>query len=321
MAAVRSTGVLAGTGLRFTKGHGTENDFVVLPDPDGDLELTPALVRALCDRRTGVGGDGVLRVVLTAAAPEVAHLADEARWFMDYRNADGSLAEMCGNGIRVYARYLVDAGYARPGSMRLATRDGVRAVELAVTGQVTVDMGWPRLFPDEVAVRLAGRDLPAQRVDLGNPHAVVVTAEPVGWLDLGSPPQLRAEEFPDGGNVEFVRELADGVLALRAYERGAGETRSCGTGACAAVSAVRHRARAAGPATYRVQVPGGQLTVNAAPDGRLRLAGPAVLVADGELRPEWLAGALKRSAPDTTLRQDRDYGDARARRPVSPSQQ
>jgi len=290
--------VLPGTGLRFTKGHGTENDFVVLPDPDADLDLTPGLVRALCDRRTGVGGDGVLRVVLTAAVPEVAHLADEARWFMDYRNADGSLAEMCGNGIRVYARYLVDAGYARAGTVPLATRDGVRAVELAATGDVTVEMGRPRLFPDEVAVRLDGRDLPAQRVDLGNPHAVVVVSEPVAGLDLGSPPQLRAEDFPNGGNVEFVRQVADDVLALRVYERGAGETRSCGTGACAAVSVVRDRARATDSATYRVEVSGGRLTVKAARDGRLQLAGPAVLVGDGELRSDWLASARARSETD-----------------------
>src|SRR4051812_8924857 len=116
-------------GLRYVKGHGTANDFVVLPDPDGDLDLTPGLVRALCDRRRGLGADGVLRVVRAdVARGDLAAAATddpEARWFMDYRNADGSVAEMCGNGIRVFARYLVEAGFAQPGSLRIVTRDGV----------------------------------------------------------------------------------------------------------------------------------------------------------------------------------------------------
>ncbi len=293
-AAAYAAGVPS-SGLRFTKGHGTENDFVLLPDPDGDLGLTPGLVRALCDRRAGVGADGVLRVVLTAAVPEVAHLADEARWFMDYRNADGSLAEMCGNGIRVYARYLVDAGYARPGTLRLATRDGVRTVELAATGDVTVDMGPAQSFPAAVSARLAGRDYSAVRVDIGNPHAVVVVTDPVALLDLSQAPELLAEQFPDGGNVEFVRKLADGVLELRVHERGVGETRSCGTGACAAVAAVLGRGGGGGGGggggtAYLVRVPGGELAVTAHPGGGFLLTGPAVLVGDGRLRADWLAG-------------------------------
>src|SRR5687768_2356819 len=98
--------------MRFAKGHGTGNDFVVLPDADGALPLTPALVAALCDRRRGIGADGVLRVVRTAAHPDAEASADVAEWFMDYWNADGSHAEMCGNGVRVYARFLVEAGLA-----------------------------------------------------------------------------------------------------------------------------------------------------------------------------------------------------------------
>jgi len=277
------------SGLRFTKGHGTENDFVLLPDPDGDLELTPELVRALCDRRAGVGGDGVLRVVLTAAVPEAAHLAAEARWFMDYRNADGGLAEMCGNGVRVYARYLVDGGYAPPGTVRLATRDGIRSVELAATGDVTVDMGPARVLLSEVEVGVGGHAYRADRVDLGNPHAVVVVSGPLDRLDLAAAPSLSPEDFPDGGNVEFVRQLAGDALELRVHERGVGETRSCGTGACAAVAAVRRRDGRSGRRSYRVRVPGGRLDVTAMTDGRLLLAGPAVLVGDGELRPGWLA--------------------------------
>lgn len=107
--------------MRFVKGHGTENDFVILPDPDGALDLTGPMVAALCDRRAGIGGDGVLRVVRTKA---VAGLPGDAEWFMDYRNVDGSIAEMCGNGARVFARYLVDSGLAAPGEFDIATRGG-----------------------------------------------------------------------------------------------------------------------------------------------------------------------------------------------------
>src|SRR4051812_27424414 len=108
--------------MRFVKGHGTENDFVVLPDPDGALELTEDVVRRLCDRRAGIGADGILRVVPSAKVEDGAAFAAEAEWFMDYRNADGSIAEMCGNGVRVYARYLVAYGLVEPGHLRLATR-------------------------------------------------------------------------------------------------------------------------------------------------------------------------------------------------------
>ncbi len=295
-------GCVRSSALRFTKGHGTGNDFVLLPDPDGDLELSTGLVRAVCDRRSGVGGDGVLRVVLTAAVPEVAHLAADARWFMDYRNADGSRAEMCGNGIRVYARYLVASGYARPGRLQLATRAGIRTVELAATGDVTADLGTATVAERSVPVRVADGEYPAHRVVLGNPHAVAVVRGPLEALDLSSAPHLPAAEYPDGANVELVRELAPGTLALRVHERGAGETRSCGTGASAAVAAVRQHGSGEPQPSYRVEVPGGALAVDVTSDGRYLLSGPAVLVADGELRPEWLAAVLAGLDPDT----DRD---------------
>ncbi|WP_256804599.1 diaminopimelate epimerase [Frankia sp. ACN10a] len=223
--------------LRFVKGHGTGNDFVVLPDPDGDLELTADLVRALCDRRTGVGADGVLRVVLSAAVPEVAPLAGAARWFMDYRNADGSVAEMCGNGARVFARYLVAAGYAQPGRFTIATRAGLRLVEVPAAGDVTVDMGPPRLSAGAgSAVTVAERDFTAVGGSMGNPHAVCFADDldvpALRDLDLTRPPAFSPVDFPDGVNVEIVVERPGGV-AMRVYERGVGETASCGTGACA----------------------------------------------------------------------------------------
>jgi diaminopimelate epimerase len=270
-------------GVRFVKGHGTRNDFVVLPDPDGTLSLDAAAIRAICDRRAGIGGDGVLRVVRTAAEPDAAADAGAADWFMDYRNADGSVAEMCGNGIRVFARYLVEAGLAAPGELAVATRDGVKTVRVPAAGDVTVDMG--RWAPIEGAftVTVGTRHWPATGVSMGNPHAVAG----VGTLDDAGPlcevPDV-VPVFPAGVNVEFVVERGRGHLAMRVHERGVGETQSCGTGACAAAVAVSERRGDPLPATYDVDVPGGRLTITVDADRRVLLSGPAVLVADGVLR-------------------------------------
>lgn len=274
--------MLPPSGIAFLKGHGTGNDFVVIPDHTGILDLPADLVAAICDRRTGLGADGVLRVVPTAASPEVAALAAEAEWFMDYRNADGSLAEMCGNGVRVYARYLHDSGLVPPGPLRLATRHGVREVLLdPASDHLTADMGVGTVAEGSVAVTVAGGSHRAVAVDLGNPHAVVVLADPVDGLDLSVPPVVESGAFPAGVNVELVNVLAPGRLAMRVIERGVGETRSCGTGACAA-------ALVAGPGRrWLVDLPGGRLEVGWSGD-RMLLSGPAVLVADGVLRPEWL---------------------------------
>jgi len=285
------------TGLRFVKGHGTENDFVLLPDPDGELDLTPALVRTICDRRAGIGADGVLRVVLTAAVTEMAHLSGTARWFMDYRNADGSLAEMCGNGVRVYARYLVDAGYAGSGELLLATRGGVRTVRLGAAGDVTVDMGPPMVSADlPVTVAVAGRTWRGTAVSMGNPHVVAAVDDVADAGPLLEPPTVEpAGAFPDGTNVEFVDVSAGRLLRMRVHERGVGETRSCGTGACAVAVAVAGWQGSARPTAYDVDVPGGRLVVEWTADGPVLLTGPAVLVGEGELRPDWLA----RSEPTT----------------------
>jgi len=234
------------TGLRFLKGHGTENDFVLLPDPDGALVLTDDVVRRLCDRRAGIGADGVLRVVRTAAVDEVSDAG--AEWFMDYRNADGSAAEMCGNGVRVYARYLVTAGLTAAGSLRLATRGGVRLVEVPAQGDVTVDMG-AALVGDPVEIDGAT----ATFVDMGNPHAVVPVASVAA---LG-----RLDPARKDLNVEYVEDVAAGHIRMRVHERGVGETRSCGTGACAAVVATSLRLGSARGTTYDVDVPGGRVRV------------------------------------------------------------
>ncbi|GAA1543280.1 diaminopimelate epimerase [Actinomadura kijaniata] len=277
--------------MRFVKGHGTENDFVILPDPDGSLELTPEMVARLCDRRAGIGADGVLRVVRAKAAGVPGVADTDAEWFMDYRNADGSVAEMCGNGVRVFARYLVEAGLAAPGEWDLATRAGLRRVVLGATGDVRVDMGAPRhLGAGEASV--GGETFTGERVSMGNPHLACRVDAPVAALDLTRAPDFDPAVFPEGVNVEFFRQVGDRHLEMRVYERGSGETRSCGTGtvAAAVAAAVGETGGAPSRGEWTVDVPGGRLTVLL--DGETsHLCGPAVLVADGELRPEWLVSA------------------------------
>jgi diaminopimelate epimerase len=271
--------------IRFTKGHGTENDFVILPDPDGALSLEPAWVAAVCDRRAGLGADGVLRVVATAKMPGYEGDASAAPWFMDYRNGDGSIAEMCGNGVRVFARYLVDQGLADPGRFGVATRGGIKAVQVPADGDITVDMGvstWPE---GEARIAWDGRETESVHVDMGNPHAVVFVRDvaEAGKL-IEAPAWYPATVYPNGVNVEFVAPVGPQHIAMRVYERGVGETRSCGTGACAAMIAAARRDGAAPGITYRVDVPGGRLSIVERENGHVEMTGPAVLVADGELR-------------------------------------
>jgi diaminopimelate epimerase len=276
-------------GIPFRKGHGTENDFVLLPDPDGALELTEARVRALCDRRRGLGADGVLRVVRTAALGEPVDAPPAAEWFMDYRNADGSIAEMCGNGVRVFARYLVDAGLVGAGELVVGTRGGPKRVWFEGAGgsdlpDVSVAMGTVALLGESTAT-VAGRQFPGLVVDVGNPHLACVTDVPVDELDLGTAPGYDPAVFPAGVNVEFLSPARDGVTRMRVYERGVGETRSCGTGTvAAAAAALRHDGRSDGALTVRV--PGGRVRVELA-GGTATLSGPAVLVAAGELSADW----------------------------------
>jgi diaminopimelate epimerase len=256
--------------VRFVKGHGTRNDFVVLPDLDDELRLTDADVRAICDRRAGIGADGILRVVRR-----------DGGWFMDYRNADGSLAEMCGNGIRVFGRYLVDAGLSEAGRVLVDTRDGVKKLDVPVTGDVTVGMGAPQALPN-ARVRINGDWYDASGWSMGNPHLVVVDVD-VDGADLTAPPQIDPPSaYADGVNVEVVDASAPGRIRMRVHERGVGETQSCGTGACAAAVAVM--AARGERATYDVDVPGGRLAVKWCDGGQVLLTGPAVLVAEGDYR-------------------------------------
>ncbi|EEP74107.1 diaminopimelate epimerase [Micromonospora sp. ATCC 39149] len=276
--------------MEFTKGHGTGNDFVILPDPDGALELTPGLVAALCDRRRGLGADGVLRVVRAAKHPEGAGQAGEAEWFMDYWNADGSFAEMCGNGARVFVRYLVETGLAVPegAALSVATRAGV--VRALVAGEaISVEVRRPRVYATSTAA-LGGLTLAGSAVDVGNPHLVCALPAglELGALDLTRAPGFDPAVFPAGVNVEFTApggpvDGTDGHVLMRVYERGSAETLSCGTGACAVAAVALHDA-GRNTGTVAVDLPGGRLTVTMTDDS-CWLAGPALLVASGTLHP------------------------------------
>jgi diaminopimelate epimerase len=270
--------------VRFSKGHGTENDFVLLPDPDGVLDLTPARVAALCDRRRGIGADGVLRVVRWAALGDGPAPEPGVEWFMDYRNADGSLAEMCGNGIRVFARYLAHAGWLPGGELPLGTRGGVRTVRVAGE-EISVDMG-PAAVGETSTASVDGHAFGGIAVDVGNPHLACVTRTALDALDLTRPPGHDPALFPHGVNVEFVSPVDErGEVTMRVHERGVGETRSCGTGTVAAVvAALRDAGRSTGAVT--VHTPGGALRVTV-DDATTTLHGPAVLVAHGELSRAW----------------------------------
>jgi len=276
--------------VEFLKAHGTGNDFVVLPDLAGELELGAGLVAALCDRRFGIGADGVLRVVRTDACAESVPDSEGCTYFMDYRNADGSVAQMCGNGARVFAQYLWDAGWAPAGAVRFATRGGARLATLRNDGQVRVEMGLAQIGPTAmVNVPAAGRDWPATAVHVPNPHAVVFVSQlaEAGSL-LAAPIVTPAEAFPEGANVEFVVVRAAGQLAMRVHERGVGETLSCGTGACAAAVAYLAGGTSDSAAVVQVDVPGGTLSVEVHSDLTVSLTGPVVTVAAGRIAADWL---------------------------------
>ena len=291
--------------LHFTKGHGTQNDFVLLFDERGEIDLTPDLVRYLCDRRAGIGADGVIRAVragalrgLPAQAAPASGGLDAATWFMDYWNADGSTSEMCGNGARVFAALLErDAGLDLRGGLTFGTRGGTRTVTALGDGTFAVGMGEYRLgdakdgFDSEVAARGLDPVRPALSVNLGNPHHVVALQNfaELEALDLSVAPQVNPVA-PEGSNVEFVvtrgGEVRDGIergrVRMRVHERGSGETKSCGTGACAVALAVRYWAGEGAPDVWDVEVPGGLVTVRVV-GTRVILEGPAVLVADGDV--------------------------------------
>jgi diaminopimelate epimerase len=272
--------------VRFVKYHGTGNDFVLFWDPDGGLDLDPEAVRALCHRRFGIGADGLIRV-----APG----EEDTDFFMDYRNADGSEAEMCGNGIRCLARFTRDEGLSSAGELSIGTRAGRKTVRFEPNGQIGVDMGRPAMARAEIPMRgpawesfvmqpldAGGHTFRATALSMGNPHLVLlIDGDPSEVaVDRIGPLLERSPEFPEGTNVEFAF-ARNGELVARVWERGVGETMSCGTGACAVAVAAQEAGLAGATATVRF--PGGTLRVSRAEDGEVVLTGPAVRVFEGEL--------------------------------------
>jgi len=267
----------------FAKGHGTENDFVVLLDRESMLDVGAAEVRFICDRRAGIGADGLLRAVL---AKHIESWDGDGRlWFMDYRNADGSIAEMCGNGIRVFVRFLLEQDLTSGPIVNIATRSGLKVATALPDGRIRVSMGPVTTRDRWVVVTTAdGAEFKALRADVGNPHAVSFV-DHLDGLPLHTAPHWDpVEEFPQGVNLEFVRHNGPQHIAMRVYERGVGETRSCGTGTVAAAAVARAHAQdhTPLPVIYRVDVPGGTVEVELTSD-EAYLTGPAVLVAHGEL--------------------------------------
>lgn len=266
--------------INFFRGHGTGNDFVIVDDQHGMHDPDPELVAHMCDRHFGIGGDGLLRVVRSR------HIkgwdGEPDLWFMDYRNSDGSVAETCGNGLRVFARYLVNEHLVPGHEFTVATRAGLREIEVGRGGAITAAMGPVGVAEDPVQIRLEGRSWEAVPVDVGNPHAVVVLdAGELAELDLRSAPQWEPTgRFPDGANVGFLVEEGPGQLRLRVHERGAGETLSCGSGAVAA--AVVHQWRHPQlDCPIVVTVPGGELSVELKNE-HAWLSGPAQVTMRGE---------------------------------------
>jgi diaminopimelate epimerase len=267
--------------VEFVKAHGTGNDFVVVEDLTDRYQITPELVRAVCDRHFGVGADGLIRI-----AP-----GTEAPFFMDYHNADGSLAEMCGNGVRVVGKYLGDRGLVGA-TCDLETRAGVKHLELHADDRgdidrVTVDMGPPTL-DDERTLEVDGEEVIATCLSMGNPHAVVfvedVDKAPV--TSLGPALETHPAFSPDKTNVEFAQLVDRTTVRQRTWERGVGETLACGTGACAVAVAAQVRGLTGRPLV--VELRGGRLELDWTPGGTVRMTGPAREVAHGTLTDEFL---------------------------------
>lgn len=264
-----------------TYGHGTENDFVLVFDPDEEITISPAQVAAICNRQTGIGADGLIRIT-----------KHEGRWFMDYRNADGSIAEMCGNGIRVMARYLVAHGYQHEGIFGVDTRAGLKHLRVPATGDITVNMGQVSQEDEEITVSTNGNQWKGYNIDVGNPHAVVFVNSMSEVGDLKEAPLVTPKDsYPEGVNVEFVEFSEGRDLKMRVFERGVGETKSCGTGTCAVAFAATIARKEKLPAQWIIFPLGGRLVVEIDGHSNAILTGPAVLLGDHDITSYLAAGA------------------------------
>jgi len=253
-----------------TYGHGTHNDFVILFDPDDQLLITAPQVAAMCNRESGVGGDGMIRIIKS-----------DGKWFMDYRNADGSIAEMCGNGIRVMARYLVAKGHQREGIFAIDTRAGIKHLRVPAEDDISVNMGKVYDEAEDVEASANGITYSGFNINVGNPHAVVFIDDlsKLGSLDL-APIVTPADSYPEGVNVEFVEILPGQEAKMRVHERGSGETQSCGTGTCAVALAATKKIGGSLPSRWVIYPPGGRLVVDIDGHSNATLTGPAVLLDD-----------------------------------------
>lgn len=285
--------------MQFVKSHGAGNDFVMIEDLQDRLQVGPELVRLLCDRNFGVGGDGLIRI-----AP-----ASDADFFMDYYNADGEPAEMCGNGIRCLAKFVADRGLVGGDKLRVGTRAGIKDLELfrgpgGDVDRVRVDMGAPILERKRIPVAGPGADAIRETItvddftfvaaclSMGNPHCVLfvtdLDAVPFGYL---GPTIEMLPLFPKRANIEFVQVISRTEVRARVWERGVGETLACGTGACAI--AVAASLRGFTDKQVAVKLPGGTLDIDWAPDGRVFMTGPAEEVFRGTLDPRFVAQHTK----------------------------
>lgn len=256
-----------------TYGHGTENDFVIIFDPNEEIVLTSDQVANICNRASGIGADGVIRIT-----------RPDGKWFMDYRNADGSLAEMCGNGIRVMARYLVANGHQGEGLFPIQTRDGAKFLRVPANGDISVNMGQVNDEEDIVSVAVNDHTYSARHISVGNPHAVAFLDDLEQLGSLGQAPVVTPTSiYPEGVNVEFVEIESPDTVIMRVHERGSGETRSCGTGTCAVALAATIHTRGHLPARWIIKPPGGTLIVDIDGHSNATLTGPAVLVKDYDL--------------------------------------
>ncbi len=253
-----------------TYGHGTHNDFVILFDPEDHLTISDSQIAAMCNRQSGIGADGMIRII-----------KNDGKWFMDYRNADGSIAEMCGNGIRVMARYLVAKGHQREGIFAIDTRAGIKHLRVPAEDDISVNMGKVYDEAEAVTASVNGATYEGFNINVGNPHAVVFTEnlENLGSLEV-APVVSPASSYPEGVNVEFVELLPNHEVKMRVHERGSGETQSCGTGTCAVALAATMKSGESLPSRWVIYPPGGRLVVDIDGHSNATLTGPAELIKD-----------------------------------------
>ncbi|CAN2205577.1 DapF Diaminopimelate epimerase [Candidatus Nanopelagicaceae bacterium] len=256
-----------------TYGHGTENDFVLVYDPENSFTISGAQISAICNRSTGIGADGFIRITKA-----------DGKWFMDYRNADGSIAEMCGNGIRVMAKYLVTRDIQPEGIFAIDTRAGIKHLRVPREGDISVNMGHVTDEMEEVEATNNGHTWTGFNINVGNPHAVVFveSMEDIGSL-ADAPLVSPASSYPEGVNVEFVEILPNFEAKMRVHERGSGETRSCGTGTCAVALAATLKTNGKLPSRWTIYPPGGRLIVDIDGHSNATLTGPAVILEDHDL--------------------------------------